>query len=93
MNPASRHSVGESFNPRYEVCGFHPEEIVSRQRGLTSSQKLLYSRLVRWARNHDGNRSNERAGEVWRSHENMAAAVESQLARYDATSFVWNRSD
>ena len=64
--------VGEPFNPRYEVCGFFPDEIVGRRRDLTDGQKWLYSRMVRWARVEDGNRSNERAGEVWRAHKTIA---------------------
>jgi len=67
--------IGEPFNPRYEACGFHPEEIVSRRHDLTDGQKWLYERLVRWARSIDGVRANERAGEVWRSHENIAAEL------------------
>jgi len=68
-------TIGEPFNPRYEACGFHPEEIVSRRRDLTDGQKWLYERLVRWARSVDGVRANERAGEVWRSHKNIAAEL------------------
>jgi len=65
-------TIGEPFNPRYEACGFHPEEIVARRRDLTDGQKWLYDRMVRWARSSNGERPNERAGEIWRSHENMA---------------------
>src|SRR5258708_23262942 len=63
---------GEPFNPRCQSCGFHPEEIVARRHDLTDGQKWLSDRLVRWARPNDGARENERAGEVWRSPENMA---------------------
>jgi hypothetical protein len=63
---------GDAFNPRFEACGFHPEEIVARRRDLTDGQKWLYDRLVRWARSTSGQRPNERAGEVWRSHANIA---------------------
>jgi len=63
---------GDAFNPRFEACGFHPEEIVSRRRDLTDGQKWLYDRLVGWARSSDGERANEHAGEVWRSQENLA---------------------
>ena len=66
---------GEVFNPRYEACSFHPEEIVSRRRDLTDGQKYLYHRLVGWARSTDGQRPNERAGEVWRSHDNIATEL------------------
>ena len=45
---------------------------MSRRHDLTDGQKWLYDRLVRWARTSDGTRPNERAGEVWRSHENIA---------------------
>jgi len=72
------------FNPRFEACGFHPEEIVARRRDLTAGQKLLYDRLVRWARVSHGERSNERAGEVWRSQPNIAqelAKSSKQVAR------------
>jgi hypothetical protein len=62
---------GEVFNPRFEACGFHPEEIVSRRRDLTDGQKWLYDRMVRWARASDGQRPNERGGEVWRSKKNI----------------------
>ena len=65
-------SFGQPFNPRYEACGFHPGEIISKRHELTDGQKLLYDRMARWARAKNGRRDNERAGEVWRSHENMA---------------------
>jgi hypothetical protein len=67
--------IGEQFNPRYEACGFHPEEIVARSHDLTDGQKLLYTRLVRWARSKHGVRANERAGEVWRSQRNIATEL------------------
>jgi len=63
---------GDVFNPRFEACSVHPEEVVSRRRDLTDGQKYLYHRLVGWARSTDGHRPNERAGEVWRSHDNIA---------------------
>ncbi len=66
---------GEQFNSRFEACGFHPEETVARRLDLTDGQKWLYDRLVRWSRHSDGERRNERAGEVWRSHENVASEL------------------
>ena len=74
-----------SFNPRFEVCGFHPEEIVARRRDLNPGAKCLYDRMVRWARLTDGARPNERAGEVWRSRETMAEELgksPKQVGRY-----------
>ena len=62
----------DTFNPRYEACGFHPEEVVGRRRDLSEAAKRLYDRLVHWARLTSGERANQRAGEVWRSKENMA---------------------
>ena len=67
--------LGEPFNPRFDACRFRPEELVTKRRELTDGQKLLYAFLVRWARMSDGNRPNERAGEVWRSHANIAAEL------------------
>jgi len=75
---------GEPFNPRYEACGFFPDETVGRRQDLTDGQKWLYSRMVRWARLEDGNRPNERAGEVWRAHESIAKELgksEKQVSR------------
>jgi hypothetical protein len=66
---------GEPFNPRFEACGFHPEEIVARRRDLTAGQKLLYDRLINWARSLDGDHANQRAGEVWRSQDNIATEL------------------
>ncbi|HEV2201724.1 MAG TPA: hypothetical protein VGR73_18035 [Bryobacteraceae bacterium] len=66
---------GQPFNPRFEACGFHPEEIVARRRDLADGQKWLYDCMVRWARASDGEREKERAGEVWRSRENMASEL------------------
>src|ERR1700687_1445403 len=63
---------GDAFNPRFESCGFHPEEIVSRRHDLTDGQKWLSHRLIVWARSSDGERPNEHAGEVWRSQTNLA---------------------
>ena len=64
--------IGEPFNPRAKDLGFFPAEIVDKRRDLTNGQKLLYHRMVGWARLEDGERHNERAGEVWRSHETIA---------------------
>ena len=91
--------IGEPFNPRYEACGFHPEEIVSRWRDLTVGEKWLYNRMVRWARVNDGERQNQRAGEVWRSHENMAEELgksarqlRRDLARLEAVRLIGHRT-
>lgn len=79
--------VGDPFNPRFEECHFHPEEVVSRRRDLTSGQKLLYQHMVHWARRTAGDRSNERAGEVWRAHETIAAEL-GRSARQIARDFA-----
>ena len=69
-------TIGEPFNPRYEACRFFPADIVDRRNDLNASQKLLFRR---WARFKDGERYNERAGEVWRSEENMAGELGKSL--------------
>ncbi len=66
---------GEPFNPRFEACGFHPEEIVARRRDLTAGEKFLYDRFASWARSSDGMLPNQRAGEVWRSKANIATEL------------------
>jgi len=75
VNVARPFTIGTPFNPRYNACGFYPAEIVARRRDLSDGQKLIYTRLVGWARTHNGARSNERAGEVWRSHKNIASEL------------------
>jgi len=41
--------VGEPFNPWHEACGFWPEDVVDRQRGLGDGPKRAYRRLKRFA--------------------------------------------
>jgi hypothetical protein len=41
--------VGEPFDPCHEACGFWPEDIVDRQRGLADGPKRAYRRLKRFA--------------------------------------------
>src|SRR5690242_5042731 len=88
----------EPFNPRFEACGFHPEEIVARRRDLTVGQKWLYDRMVRWSRASAGERKNERAGEVWRAHDNIgfelgksAKQIGRDLARLEAVGLLRHR--
>jgi len=91
-------TAGTQFNPRFEAFGFHPEEIVARRPDLTPGQKFLYDRLVRWSRSANGERNNERAGEVWRSKENIAQElgksakqIGRDLAKLEAVDLVGHR--
>jgi len=48
--------VGKPFDPRWQVCGFRPAEVVSRDRTirredgkrLNAAQKHLYQRIINW---------------------------------------------
>lgn len=62
----SRPKPGEPFNPWRGACGFYPPDVVGRQKDLTSGQKRLYERLVRFA---------GRNGECYPSHDTLAEAL------------------
>jgi len=42
--PADVH-IGEPFDPRPDKCGFYPEDVVDRQKGLGDGPKRVYRRL------------------------------------------------
>src|SRR6185312_11230708 len=49
--PGGRMNPGDVFNPWFGECGFYPGDIVCKQssKTLSQGQKLLYTRLVRYA--------------------------------------------
>ena len=70
-NPSLRPRVpprktGEPFDPWHGSCGFHPPDIVSRDRNLNDGPKRLYERLVRWAGHNR---------ECWYSFDRMAVEL------------------
>jgi hypothetical protein len=78
-------AAGAPFNPWYELCGFFPDEVVSRQTDISTPAKAVYQWLIRIAnRNAIDILSMRTKGTMLISHQRIAQAhgISIRSARY-----------